>query len=66
MSNFSSSFKVFLILPLVWPLNLGSDLSISNIVWLGLGDTKIDSQDAVKKVLEHTEKWKYPNFSGKF
>ena len=66
MSNFSSSFKVFLILPLVWLLNLGSDLSISNIVWLGLGDTKIDSQDAVKKVLEHTEKWKYPNFSGKF
>ena len=31
----------------------------------GLADTKIDSQVAVK-VLELTEKWKYPNFRGKF
>ena len=50
----------------VWLLNLGSDLSIDNIVWLGLADTKIAGQNAVKKVLELTEKWKYPNFRGKF
>ena len=33
-------------------MNLGSDLSINNIVKLGLADTKIDNQDDVKKVLE--------------
>ena len=33
-----------------------SDLSIDNIVPLGSNDTKIGSQDAVKKVLELTEK----------
>ena len=59
-------FKVFIILPPVWLSNLGSDLSIDNIVWLGLADTKSGSQNAVKKVLELTEKWKYPNFRGKF
>ena len=50
----------------LWLLNLSSDLSIDNIVQLGLTDTKIGSQDAVTKVLELTEKWKYPNFRGKF
>ena len=59
-------FKVFLILPFVWFLNLGSDLSINNIVRLGSADTKVGSQDAVKKVLELTEKWKYLNFRDKF
>ena len=33
---------------------------------LDLTDLKIGSQDAVKKVLELTEKWKYPNFRGIF
>ena len=65
-SKFLLSFKVILILPPVWLLNLGSDLSINNIVQLDLADTKIVSQDAVNKVLELTEKWKYPNFRGKF
>ena len=32
-----------------------ADLSIDNIVWLDLADTKISSQDAVIKVLELTE-----------
>ena len=40
------------------------DLSTDNTVWLPLADIKIGSQDAVKKVLELTEKWKYPNVSG--
>ena len=35
-------------------------------MWLGLADIKIGSQDAVKKVLELTKKWKYPNFRGIF
>ena len=52
-------------LPPVWLLNLGSDLSVDNIVRLGSADTKIVSQDAVRKVLELTEKWKYPNFGVK-
>ena len=43
-----------------------SDLSIYNIVWLDSADTRTASQDAVKKVLELTEKWKYPIFRGKF
>ena len=55
-------FKVILILPPVWLSNLGSDLSVDNIVWLDLADTKIANQDAVNKMLELTEKWKYPNF----
>ena len=50
----------------VWLLNLGSDLSIDNILRLGLDNTKSGSQNAVKKVLELTEKWQYPNFRGKF
>ena len=66
MSKCLSFFKVFLILPLMWLSNLGSDLSIDNIVRLGSADTKIGSQNAVKKVLELTEKWKYTNFRGKF
>ena len=37
-------------------LNLGSDLSVNNIVRLGSADTKISSQNAVKEVLELTEK----------
>ena len=65
-SKFSSLIKVFLILPPVWLSNLRSDLSVGNIVQLGLADTKIGSQDAVMKVLGLTEKWKYPNFRGKF
>ena len=36
-----------------WKLNI---LSIDNIVLLGSADTKIDSEDAMKKVLELTEK----------
>ena len=36
-------------------LNLGSDLSVDNIVRLGSADTKISSQNAVKEVLELTE-----------
>ena len=59
-------FKVILILPHVWLLNLGSDLSVNNIVQLDWSDTKIVSQDAVNKVLELTKKWKYSNFRGKF
>ena len=43
-----------------------ADLSINNIVWLGLANTKISSQDAVIKVLELTEKWKYSKFRSKF
>ena len=43
-----------------------SDLSIDNIVWLGSAATKIGRQGAVMKVLQLTEKWKYPNFGGKF
>ena len=46
--------------------NIGSDVSINNIVQLGSADTKIGSQDAVKNVLELKEKWKYPNFRVKF
>ena len=34
--------------------------------WLDSADTKTTSQDAVNKVLELREKWKYPNFRGKF
>ena len=64
--KFPPFFKVFFILPPVWLLNLGSDLSINNIVRLGLADTKIDTQDAVKKVLEPMEKWKYASLRGKF
>ena len=37
-------------------LNLGSDLSVDDIVQLGSADTKIGSQDAVKKLLELREK----------
>ena len=37
-----------------------------NVVQLGSAGTKIGSQDAVKKLLQLTEKGKYPNFSGKF
>ena len=37
-------------------MTFGSNLSIDNIVQLGSTDTKIVSQDAVKKVLELTEK----------
>ena len=59
-------FKVILILRPAWVSNLGSDLSVDNEVWLDLTDTKITSQDAVNKVLELMEKWKYPNFRGKF
>ena len=55
-------FKVILVLPPVQPSNLGSDLSINNTVRLDSADTNIASQDAVGKVLELMEKWKYPNF----
>ena len=46
--------------------NLGSDISIHNIVGLDWTDTKIGGQNALKKVLELTKKWKNPNFRGKF
>ena len=65
MSKYPSFFKVFHILPPVWLLNFGSDLSIDNLVRLGSADTRIGSQDSVKKVLEITEKKKI-NFRGKF
>ena len=42
-----------------------SDLSINNAVRLDLADTKIGSQNAVKNVIELTEKSKYSNFRGK-
>ena len=58
MSKYPSCFKVFHILPPVWLLNFGSDLSIDNLVRLGSADTRIGSQDSVKKVLEITEKKK--------
>ena len=57
-SKFPSFFNAFLILLSVWLWSLGSDLSIDNIVQLGSANTKTGSQDAVKKVLELTEKWK--------
>ena len=66
MSKFLLFFQDIFILPLVWLSNLGSDLSIDNIVQLDSADTKIVSQDAVNKILELTEKWEYPNFRGKF
>ena len=67
LSKFPSFLKFFLIAPPVWHSNdIRSDLSINNIVQLGSADTKISSQDAVKKVLELTEMWKYPNVRGKF
>ena len=56
MSKCSLLFKVFFILLPVLSSNLGSDLSINNIVPLGSADRKINSQDAVMKVLELTEK----------
>ena len=59
-------FKVIIILPPIWLSNLGSDLSIDNILQLDSADTKIITHDAVNKVLEFTERWKYPNFRGKF
>ena len=62
MSKFLPFFKVLLILHPAWLSNLGSDLSIDNIARLGSADTKIGSKDAVIKVLELTEKWKYSNF----
>ena len=39
---------------------------MDNIVELGSADTKSGSHDTVKKVLELTEKRKYPNFRGEF
>ena len=53
-----SFFKVFVILSPVSLSNLGSDLSIDKTVQQGSADTKIGSQNAGKKVLELTEKWK--------
>ena len=43
---------VFLILPSVWLSNIGSDLSVGNMVGLGSTDTKDNTQDAVKNLLE--------------
>ena len=43
--------EVFIILPPVWLLNVGSDLSIDNIVWLSLADRKISSQDILSVIL---------------
>ena len=48
----------------VW-VHFGSHVNVL-IVRLGTADTKLGSQDAVKKVLELTEKWKYSIFRGKF
>ena len=64
LSNFLLFFKVILILPPVWLSNLGSNLSVNNIVQLDLADKKIVSQDAFNKVLELTEifKFKYDKF----
>ena len=52
--NFHRFIKFSLFYPL-YCLNLDSDLSVNNIVWLGLADTNIGSQDPVKKVIELTE-----------
>ena len=63
------NFHCFLKFSLFYPLydfQILVQISINNIVWLGSADTKIASQDAVMKVPELTEKWKYPNFRGKF
>ena len=54
--KFPLFFKVFLILHPAWLLNLGSELSIHNIVRLGSVDRKVDNQVAVNKALELTEK----------
>ena len=68
MAKFLSFSKVLLILPPVSLSNLCLDLLryFDSIVWLGSADTKIGSQDAVVKMLELTEKWKYSNFRGRF
>ena len=58
-------FKFFLILTTLWLSNLTSDFSSDNAVRLSLADTKISSHHAVK-MLELTEKQKYPNFRSKF
>ena len=58
--------KVILILPPLWLSNLGSDLSIDNVVRLDLAYTRIASQDVVNNVLELMEKLKYQNFRGEF
>ena len=59
-------YKVVIIWLAAWHSNLGLDLSIDNVVGLGSADTKTASQDAVKKVLELTGKWKYSNSRNKF
>ena len=46
--------------------NLYSDLSIHNTLSLDLVDIKIDSQHAVKKVLDLVKKWKILEFRGIF
>ena len=53
--NFHHFLKLSLFSPCMI-LNLGSDLSVDDIVQLGSADTKIGSQDAVKKLLELREK----------
>ena len=54
--KFPLFYRVLLILPPCMTSNIGSDVSINNIVQLGSADTKIGSQDAVKKVLDLKEK----------
>ena len=61
--RFLKFFKFYLC---VWLSNLGSDLLIDNIVRVSSADTKMDSQYAAKKVLELTQKWKYPKFRCEF
>ena len=43
---FSFCLSVFLLISPALLSNFGPDLSINNIVWLGLVETKIDSQGA--------------------
>ena len=51
-------FKVFLILHPVWLSNLSSDLSINNIVRLGLADTKLAAKMLPKRTHKTHKKWK--------
>ena len=53
--NFCCFFKIFLFKAL-YDLNLGTGLSIDNILRLDSFDAKINSKHAVKKVLELAEK----------
>ena len=52
--------KFFFLNSPIWLWNHVPDLSIHNAVWFHLADIKIDSQHAVKKVLDIAEDWYNP------